>query len=79
MKAYILMTSVALIAGTALGYFSGKDAAADRFASDCANAGFAVFYDYSTREHRSFHCFELNFTEAPEPAAKSPPRDAFVL
>lgn len=79
MKAYVLMTSLALIAGTAVGYFSGKDTVADRFASECTKSGFAVLYDYSTKQHRSFHCFELDFTDDVEPATSGIPRDAFVL
>lgn len=79
MKTYVLMTSMALLAGTAIGYFSGKDTAADQFASACTDAGFAVVYDHRARQHRSFHCFELNLTEDVEPATERVPRDAFVL
>jgi len=74
MKRYILMTSLALMAGAAVGYFNGKGAAHTAFVDACTDARFTVVYDYGSEEHRHFHCFELD-TEAPEPP---PPTSASV-
>jgi hypothetical protein len=59
MKFYVLMTSLALIAGTSLGYFTGRGSAESGFASGCVSRGVVVVYDQHTEEHRHFHCFEL--------------------
>lgn len=74
MKRYVLMTSLALIAGTALGYWNGKGAAHTRFLSACTDTMVTVVYDYGTDQHRHFHCFELD-TAAPE---SPPPTNASV-
>ena len=78
-RTYVLMTSLALLTGTAIGYFSGKDSAIDQFASDCADHSLTVVYDYSLREHRGSHCFELNSTKSAEDPGDALPRDALVL
>ncbi|MEM1110640.1 MAG: hypothetical protein AAGI11_01915 [Pseudomonadota bacterium] len=66
LRFYILMTSLALTAGTALGYWTGQGSAETSFANDCINTGVFVVYDHSTEAHRHFHCFELERREAPE-------------
>ena len=66
MKIYVLMTSLALIAGTSLGYWTGKGSAQSGFASGCSATGLVVVYDYETEKRRHFHCFELGEPEAPE-------------
>jgi len=78
-RTYVLMTSLALLAGTGIGYFSGKDSAMDQFASDCAHHSLTVVYDYSLREHRGFHCFELEPTNSAKSTDAALPRDALVL
>ncbi len=79
MKAYVLMTSLALMAGTAFGYWNGKGSAQSSFAADCADTSFAVVYDYSSEQHRHFHCFELDASGKPEPASDTLPEGALVL
>ncbi len=74
MKRYVLMTSLALMAGAGIGYFNGKGAAHTEFVSACTDSSFAVVYDYGSDEHRHFHCFELD-TEAPE---APPPTSASI-
>jgi hypothetical protein len=59
MKIYVLMTSVALLVGTSLGYWTGQGAARTDFAQVCADTGFVVVYDHESEAHRHFHCFEL--------------------
>ena len=71
MKMYILMTSLTLAAGAALGYWTGQGSAQTGFASGCAEAGIVVVYDYRTEEHRHFHCFELE-----QPQQSKPREDA---
>ena len=73
MKRYVLMTSLALMAGAGVGYFNGKGAAHSAFVSACTGTRFAVVYDYGSDEHRHFHCFELDTEEAesPPPASTS--------
>ncbi len=69
-RMYILMTSLALTAGTALGYWSGQGSAETGFANDCIQQGIFVVYDSESGEHRHFHCFELQDLEehkAPKP------------
>ena len=65
MKLYVLMTSLALIAGASLGYWTGKGSAQTGFASGCSATGIVVVYDYAAESHRHFHCFELEDLEAP--------------
>ena len=74
MKRYVLMTSLALMAGAGVGYFNGKGAAHTQFVSACIDTKFAVVYDYGSDEHRHFHCFELD-TEAMD---AHPPKSAAV-
>jgi hypothetical protein len=66
MKRYVLMTSLALMAGAGIGYWNGKGAAHTQFVTACTDTKFTVVYDYGSDEHRHFHCFELD-TEKPEP------------
>ena len=79
MKLYVLMTSLALAAGTALGYYNGKGAAQTSFAQDCAASSFAVIYDYSMEQTRHFHCFELDDDPEAKPASNRLPEGALVL
>ena len=65
MKLYVLMTSLALIAGASLGYWTGKGSAQTGFASGCSATGIVVVYDYAAESHRHFHCFELEDLEGP--------------
>lgn len=74
MKRYVLMTSLALMAGTAVGYWNGKGAAHTRFLTACTDTRVTVVYDYSADEHRHFHCFELDT----EPSEPSPPTNASI-
>lgn len=66
MKAYVFMTSVALLAGVSLGYWAGHGRAQTELANGCITAGLAVVYDHQTEEQRHFHCFELKGQETPE-------------
>ena len=59
MKMYVFMTSLALLAGTSLGYWTGQGTARTDFAQVCADTGFVVVYDHESEAHRHFHCFEL--------------------
>lgn len=80
MRRYVLMTSLALMAGTALGYWNGKGAAHTQFVTACTDTQVTVVYDYGNDEHRHFHCFELD-TEAPEaaPPTRVPDKAQLVL
>ncbi len=70
MEVYLLMTSLALMAGAAIGYLSGKDSAQARFVSACTDTRVAVIYSYGSEEPRHFHCFELEaLDKAEQPAA----------
>ena len=69
MKIYVLMTSLALMAGTAIGYLSGKENTQERFVAACTDTRIAVIYDYGSDEPRHFHCFELESRNTTEPAA----------
>ncbi len=65
MKLYVLMTSLALVAGASLGYWTGKGSAQTGFASGCSATGIVVVYDYTAEAHRHFHCFELENLDDP--------------
>jgi hypothetical protein len=73
MKVYVLMTSLALMAGTAVGYFNGKGAAQSQFAEACVDTKLAALYDRGNDELRHFHCFELKTDASDAPAAGSKP------
>lgn len=66
MKIYVLMTSLALMTGTAIGYLNGKDTAQSSFVSACTETRIAVVYEYGSDQPRHFHCFELQAPEAAE-------------
>jgi hypothetical protein len=66
-KLYVLMTSITLAAGAALGYWTGKGSAQKSFASGCDETGFVAVYDYKTEALRHFHCFELELPQRSEP------------
>lgn len=66
MKHYVLMTSLALIAGAGIGYFKGKSAAHSAFVDACTDTRLTAVYDYGSDQRRHFHCFELE-VEPPEP------------
>ena len=70
MKLYIFMTSLALMAGASLGYWTGQGSAETEFAQGCTATGVVVVYDHQSEIHRHFHCFEL------EDLKKSPRRDS---
>jgi hypothetical protein len=78
MKIYILMTSLMLTAGAALGYWTGQGSAQTGFASGCSETGIVVVYDYNAEEHRHFHCFELKQPQQSEPR-KKPDAGKFVV
>jgi Fe2+ or Zn2+ uptake regulation protein len=66
---YVPMTSLALIAGAALGQWSGHRSAENGFVADCAQQGLFVVYDADSDAHRHFHCFEVkDLQEFKEPA-----------
>ena len=68
MRYTVLVTSLALLSGTTLGYWNGKGAARAEFVNACTRTSFASVYDGSSEEHRRFHCFELEQQEeAPHP------------
>jgi hypothetical protein len=79
MKIYILMTSLALMAGTAIGYLSGKDSAQSHFVSACTDTRMAVVYDFGSDEPRHFHCFELESLDKTDPPAVTEQRGKLVL
>ncbi len=70
MKMYVFMTSLALLAGTSLGYWTGQGTARTDFAQVCADTGFVVVYDYESEAHRHFHCFELEQKGESAPTVK---------
>ena len=74
LRIYVLMTSLALMAGTALGHWSGRATTESDLASDCERQGVFVVYDPGTDAHRHFHCFEVRdleeFKAPPPPPAK---------
>jgi hypothetical protein len=77
MKIYLLMTSLALAAGTSLGYWTGQGSAETGFAQGCAETGIVVVYDHQSEAHRHFHCFELEHQQSPE-RQKTPRPGKFV-
>ena len=79
MKIYILMTSLALMAGTAIGYINGKDNAQSRFVDACTDTRVAVVHDYNSDKPRHFHCFELESLEAAQPPASAELNGKLVL
>lgn len=79
MKIYILMTSMALMAGAGLGYLSGKDNTQKRFVAACTDTRIAVVYDYGSDEPRHFHCFELESPDKTESATDLEPAGQLVL
>ncbi|KAA1191999.1 hypothetical protein F0M18_10795 [Pseudohalioglobus sediminis] len=79
MKLYVLMTSLALLTGTAIGYLGGKDSTQDRFVMACTDTRVAVIYDPASDAHRHFHCFELESLEPPAEPADSTPDGQLVL
>jgi hypothetical protein len=66
MKIYVLMTSLALAAGTSLGYWTGQGSAETGFVQGCAETGIVAVYDHQFEAHRHFHCFELERQQSPE-------------
>lgn len=79
MKIYILMTSLALMAGTAIGYLNGKDTAQSQFVSACTDTRVAVVYEYGSDIPRHFHCFELESPDRTEPPATAEMDGKLVL
>ena len=77
MKIYILITSIALAAGAALGFWTGQGSAETEFSQGCAEMGIVVVYDHLSESHRHFHCFELE-EEAKPPTANKPALPDFV-
>ena len=77
MKFYVLMTSLALAAGAALGFWTGQGSAETEFAQGCADMGIVVVYDHRSESHRHFHCFELDEDVQP-PTAERPAAPDFV-
>ena len=77
MRIYVLMTSITLVAGAALGYWTGQGSAQKGFAAGCEETGIVVVYDYQTEEHRHFHCFELEEPQRTKPG-KAPAAGDFV-
>ncbi len=59
MKLYVLMTSLALVAGVSLGFWTGQGSATTGFISGCSSSAVVALYDHQTEMNRHFHCFEL--------------------
>lgn len=78
LRIYVLMTSLSLIAGTALGHWSGQKSTESDLANDCEQQGVFVVYDPDSDAHRHFHCFEVqDLEDFKEPAP--PPRPEYEV
>ena len=66
MKHYVVMTSLCLVAGVAVGYWTGQGVAKTEFANGCTGDAMVVIYDYQNKGQRHFHCFELQQEKPPE-------------
>jgi len=73
MKLYVAMCSLSLLAGAALGHFSGKTSTEASFLDDCAGTSFVVLDDNKGKTRRHFHCFEIDTGTQPKRSNKNPP------
>ncbi len=65
MKLYVAMCSLSLLAGSAIGHFSGKISTQASFLDDCAATSFVVLEDNKGNTQRHFHCFEIDTDSQP--------------
>ena len=79
MKLYVLITSITMVSGAALGYWTGKGSAQKAFASGCDETRFVAVYDYKTEAVRHFHCFELEQPQRSEPREQPAAANIVVL
>ena len=73
MKLYVAMCSLSLLAGAALGHFSGKASTEASFLDDCAGTSFVVLDDGKGNTRRHFHCFEIDAETPPGRSSRSSP------
>ena len=79
MKYFVFVTSLALMAGTGVGYRHGKGVAQSDFMDVCTRTSVAVIYDHGDEAHRHFHCFELEELDQAAPPQPEMPADVLVL
>jgi hypothetical protein len=82
MKLYVLMTSLVLVAGVSLGFWTGQGSARSGFISGCSSSAVVALYDHRARMDRHFHCVELGETESasqPEVVEPSSPFRSDVI
>ena len=71
-RLYVLMCSLSLLTGVAIGHINGMREAASGIVADCADRGITRIQNLGNDTDHLFHCFEI----VPEPAREEPVRQS---